>query len=86
MPKMKTRKAVSEKVRITGTGKLKHARCGRRKFMSSKSPKRKRQLRRPGFVDSGLERVKAAKGPFLPRKRTRRRRNSPSSEETSESC
>ncbi|WP_108624463.1 large ribosomal subunit protein bL35, partial [Candidatus Similichlamydia epinepheli] len=57
MPKMKTRKAVVGKVRVTGTGKLKHAKCGRRKFMSSKSPKRKRQLRRPAFLPAGLERV-----------------------------
>ncbi|WP_245932340.1 large ribosomal subunit protein bL35 [Candidatus Similichlamydia laticola] len=54
---MKTRKAVSGKVRLTGTGKLKHARCGRRKLMSGKSPKRKRQLRRPAFIEGGLESV-----------------------------
>ncbi len=53
MPKMKTRKAVASKFRVTGTGKLKMSRPGRRHKLTNKTPKRKRQLRCPGLVDEG---------------------------------
>jgi len=51
MPKMKTRKAVASRFKVTGTGKLKRGRPGRRHILTKKTPKRKRQLRRPGLVD-----------------------------------
>lgn len=50
MPKMKTRKSVSSKFRVTGTGKLVRSQAVRRHILTSKSPKRKRQLRRPELV------------------------------------
>lgn len=50
MPKMKTKKAVSSKFKVTGTGKLLRRRPGKRHLLSGKTPKRKRQLRRPGLV------------------------------------
>ncbi|CUI17093.1 50S ribosomal protein L35 [Candidatus Protochlamydia naegleriophila] len=53
MPKMKTRKAVASKFRVTATGKLKASRPGRRHKLTGKTPKRKRQLRQPGLVDDG---------------------------------
>lgn len=53
MPKMKTRKSVTAKFKVTGTGKLKRQRSGRRHLLTHKSAKRKRQLRRPGLVDEG---------------------------------
>jgi large subunit ribosomal protein L35 len=53
VPKMKTKKAVKSRFRVTATGKLKRARPGKRHILTKKSPKRKRQLSRPGLVDVG---------------------------------
>ena len=53
MPKMKTRKAVASRFKLTGTGKLRRNKPGRRHILTKKTPKRKRQLRRPGLVDDG---------------------------------
>lgn len=53
MPKMKTKKAVAAKFKLTGTGKLKRGRGGRRHLLTGKTAKRKRQLRTPAFVDDG---------------------------------
>lgn len=50
MPKMKTRKAVSAKFKVTGTGKLLRRRPGRRHLLTNKSSKRKRHLGRPALV------------------------------------
>lgn len=53
MPKMKTCKAVKSRFKVTGTGKLVRNRPGRRHILTKKTPKRKRQLRRPTLVDAG---------------------------------
>lgn len=53
VPKMKTKKAVAARFRLTGTGKLKKQSPGRRHILTKKTPKRKRQLRRPGLVSDG---------------------------------
>lgn len=50
MPKMKTRKAVAGRFRVTATGKLKMSRPGKRHLLTGKTPKRKRQLRRSANV------------------------------------
>lgn len=50
MPKMKTKKAVAARFRVTGTGQLKKESPGRRHILTKKTPKRKRQLRRPSLV------------------------------------
>ncbi|MBS0622928.1 MAG: 50S ribosomal protein L35 [Verrucomicrobia bacterium] len=57
MPKMKTRKALKMRFKVTGTGKLRRNRPGRRHILTSKTPKRKRQLRRPSLVDAGIVRT-----------------------------
>ncbi len=44
MPKMKTKKAVAARFRETATGKLKFSHPGKRHILTSKTPKRKRQL------------------------------------------
>ncbi|MFN7182014.1 MAG: 50S ribosomal protein L35 [Planctomycetota bacterium] len=46
MPKLKTRKAVSKRIKITARGKLKHNQPGRRHLLQTKTAKRKRQLRK----------------------------------------
>jgi len=53
VPKMKTKKAVASRFRVTATGKLKRSRPGKRHILTKKTPKRKRQLSRPGLVDHG---------------------------------
>ena len=53
MPKMKTKKAVKSRFRVTATGKLKRSRPGKRHILTKKTPKRKRQLSQPGLVDAG---------------------------------
>ncbi len=53
MPKMKTKKAVAARFRLTGTGKLKRQLPGRRHILTKKTPKRKRQLRGTALVSDG---------------------------------
>jgi len=53
MPKMKTRKAVKARFKITGTGKLVRQRPGRRHILTKKSSNRKRHLRKDALVDKG---------------------------------
>ncbi len=53
MPKMKTRKAVKSRFKVTGTGKLKRTRPGRRHILTKKSANRKRKLAKDALVDKG---------------------------------
>jgi large subunit ribosomal protein L35 len=53
MPKMKTRKAVKARFKVTGTGKLKRTRPGRRHILTKKSSNRKRSLAKSRLVDKG---------------------------------
>lgn len=53
MTKMKTRKAVAAKFKVTGTGKLVRHKPGHRHHLTIKSAKRKRRLRKPTLVDKG---------------------------------
>lgn len=48
--KTKTRKAVSKRFSLTGTGKLKRSRQGKRHLLQCKNRKRKRNLRRPAMA------------------------------------
>lgn len=49
--KRKTRKSVSKKFKVTGTGKLVRQSPGRRHLLAYKSSKRKRRLARDKVVD-----------------------------------
>ena len=53
MPKMKTRKAVKARFKVTGRGKLKRTRPGRRHLLTKKGAKRKRGLAKSRLVDEG---------------------------------
>ena len=53
MPKMKTRKAVAAKFKVTATGKLLRRQPGKRHLLTKKSAKRKRQLSGPLLVSDG---------------------------------
>ena len=57
MPKLKTKKAMKKRYRITKNGKVLANRTLRRHMMTDRSPKKKRQLRRklqvePMFVNA----------------------------------
>lgn len=57
MPKLKTKKAVKKRFKITGTGKIIRSRSGRGHLRTGKSRKRKRALRRAGIVSKGEARM-----------------------------
>ena len=50
MPKQKTRKGVTKRIRVTRRGKVIRGKAGRRHLLSNKSRKRKRRLRRKGTL------------------------------------
>ena len=53
MPKMKTKKSVTKRFKMTGTGKLVRSRPGKRHILTKKSSKRKRGLKRDALVSQG---------------------------------
>ena len=52
MPKLKTKKAVAKRFKVTGTGKLTYHKCNKQHILGKKSPKRKRKLRKTAVVDA----------------------------------
>lgn len=59
MPKMKTRKAVAARFKVTGTGKLVRRRPGKRHILTKKSSNRKRHLSGTALVDKGQTKMYA---------------------------
>jgi large subunit ribosomal protein L35 len=55
MPKMKTHRGASKRLKRTGTGKLVRMQSGKRHILTKKSKKRKRHLRKSALVSSGDE-------------------------------
>ena len=55
MPKLKTHKGVARRVKMTGTGKLRRFRSGRRHLLTRRPPKRMRQSRRSVEVSAAQE-------------------------------
>lgn len=51
MPKMKTKKAASKRFSLTASGKVKYKKMNLRHILTKKTTKRKRNLRKTGFVD-----------------------------------
>lgn len=63
MPKMKTHRGAAKRMKVTGSGKIKHANAFRRHKLACKSPKAKRSLRKDSLVSNGdLCRVKRMLG------------------------
>lgn len=54
MPKMKTKKTVCSRFKVTGSGKLLRTRPGRRHKLEKKSSKTKRLLATKGLVSEGM--------------------------------
>ena len=50
MSKMKTKKRASNRLSLTGTGKVKYKKMNLRHILTKRSPKRKRQLRATGIL------------------------------------
>jgi large subunit ribosomal protein L35 len=51
---MKTKKAVAKRFKITANGRVKHQKSGRRHNLGpKKSNRRKRNLRKPGYLEKG---------------------------------
>ncbi len=53
MPKMKTKTSAAKRFKITAGGKIKYKKMNLRHILTKKSSKRKRKLRRPGYVAAG---------------------------------
>ena len=60
MPKMKTHRGAAKRFKKTGTGKIKRSKAYAGHLLGSKSPKRKRNLRKSGLV-SKLETKRISK-------------------------
>jgi large subunit ribosomal protein L35 len=59
MPKMKTKKALAKRVKVTGSGKLKRSHAYVSHFAANKSHKQKRNLRKSTLVSgSDFKRIK----------------------------
>jgi large subunit ribosomal protein L35 len=65
MPKMKTHRGAAKRFRKTGTGKLKRAKAFRSHILTKKSPKRKRNLRKAGYLNSTQEKIMKKLLPYL---------------------
>lgn len=50
MPKLKTKRGVKKRFRMTKSGRIKRSQGGKSHILSSKKESRKRRLKRAGFV------------------------------------
>ncbi len=50
MPKMKTHRGAAKRFKISANGKVKYRRMNRNHILTKKSSKRKRQLRKDGYM------------------------------------
>lgn len=57
MPKQKSNSGAKKRFKLTGNGKIKRAKMNRRHILSSKSPKRKRGLRKTAYVSTTQEKT-----------------------------
>ena len=65
MPKMKTKRGAAKRFKVTGTGRVKRAHGYRRHILTSKTRKRKRQLRKGGMVSPADQKAIKALLPYL---------------------
>jgi len=57
MPKQKTHKGLSKRVKVTAKGKVKHKKAGTGHLMSSKNAKRRRRLTNATTMTSTLAKI-----------------------------
>ncbi|MCI5072472.1 50S ribosomal protein L35 [bacterium] len=60
MPKMKTRRGAAKRLKITKSGKIKAKKANLRHILTSKDPKRKRQLRKRMYI-AGVDEARVLK-------------------------
>jgi len=65
MPKLKTKKAVKKRFKITGRGKVLYHHAGRRHLLGDKGAARKRKLRRGALAGPTDEHRVKARLPYL---------------------
>lgn len=65
MPKMKTKKSVSKRFKLTGTGKLKRGKAFKSHILTKKSTKTKRKLRKTGYVSATQEKTMKQLMPYV---------------------
>ena len=65
MPKMKTSRSAAKRFKVTGTGKLKRNKAYKRHILTKKSPKTKRNLRKPTITDATNEKNMKKLLPYL---------------------
>ncbi|HKM02781.1 MAG TPA: 50S ribosomal protein L35 [Bacilli bacterium] len=59
MPKMKSKKALTKRIKVTGTGKIKRGSAYMSHLAPNKTTKQKRHLRKGGFISaSDYKRIK----------------------------
>ena len=56
MPKLKSKRALRKRVRLTGSGRLRRHRAMKSHILTKKHPKRKRHLRKAALVSHADER------------------------------
>ena len=57
MGKLKTHKGVAARIKITGTGKVRRFRTGKRHLLTGKKASRKRNLRKPTGLPRSSQRM-----------------------------
>jgi large subunit ribosomal protein L35 len=57
MPKLKTKKSLAKRIRITRKKKALRAKSGRRHLLSGKERRRKRALKKKGLVSSAEKKI-----------------------------
>lgn len=57
MPKLKTNKSAAKRFKLTKKGKVRRNKAYSQHLLSGKSPRRKRNLRRPGLVTGAQART-----------------------------
>ncbi len=63
MPKLKTHRGAAKRFKVTATGKIKRSKAYKSHLLTKKSARRKRSLRKAGYVDSAnLKAIKRVLG------------------------
>ena len=64
-PKMKTKRSASKRFAQTASGNLRHFARGKRHCLSNKSRKRKRALKRAGYLTKGSAQLVLRQLPYI---------------------
>ncbi|MCI5147964.1 LSU ribosomal protein L35P [Candidatus Electrothrix marina] len=65
MPKMKTNRGAAKRFKATGTGKIRRSKAFTSHILTSKSTKRKRNLRQSGLIDAADTKAVKRMLPYL---------------------